>query len=454
MPGRWARLSATPLRAPSPAPRIGQHGAEVLAEPRRLPAPAAAEGNTAPFEGLRVLDLSWVGVGPMTAGYLANQGATVIKVESSARPDILRLTPPFLDGRPGLNNSHFCANMNASKAGLGVDLARPEGRAVVWRIIEEWADVVLESFTPRTLRGWGMDWAAVSARRPDIVMLSTCMQGQTGPRADYRGFGNLMGALSGFYSITGWPDRPPVTVYGAYTDFICQRFATTAITAAIDHRRRTGAGQYIDLAQLEAALQFLGPEFLDLDRNGHVATRAGNRDPERCPHVVLPCRPDADGREGWLALACEDDGQWAALVDALGRPAWATDPALVTVAGRKAAEDRIEAELAAWSAGWDAVELFERLQPAIPCGPVLAPARLHTDPQVRHRSYFVPLRHSVMGEVPYDGVAAVLSATPARLTRAAPCLGEDTFTVLTELIGMDPDEVAQLLADGVVEITG
>ncbi|MEZ5260970.1 MAG: CoA transferase [Acidimicrobiales bacterium] len=119
----------------------------------------------------------------------------------------------------------------------------------------------------------------------------------------------------------------------------------------------------------------------------------------------------------------------------------------------RAAEDRIEAELAAWSAGWDAVELPERLQPAIPCGPVLAPARLHTDPQVRHGS-IAPLRHSVMGEVPYDGVAAVLSATPARLTRAAPCLGEDTFTVLTELIGMDPDEVAQLLADGVVEITG
>ncbi len=452
-PGAWVKATGTPIVSTGRAPHIGEHDAALAAEPARRPAPHGTERPASPFEGLKVLDLSWVGVGPMTAGYLANYGATVVKVESSKRPDILRLTPPFRDGVPGLNTSHFCANMNASKVGLGLDLSRPEGRALVLRLAE-WADVVLESFTPKTLRGWGLDYEALAAVNPSIVMLSTCMQGQTGPRANYRGFGNLMGALSGFYHITGWPDRDPAMVYGAYTDFICQRYCTTALVAALDHRRRTGEGQYLDLAQFEAALQFLGPELLDQDVTGRVAERHGNRDPWCAPHGVFPCQPDAAGREGWLAIACETDAQWEALRAAMGSPAWAADPALATLAGRKAAEDRLEAELAAWTAGFDAHELFERLQPAVPCGPVLPVPGLHADPQIAARGYFVPLTHTVIGEVPYDGLAATMSATPGRPTKAAPCLGEDSFTVLTEILGMDPDEVAILIAEEVVEITG
>jgi benzylsuccinate CoA-transferase BbsF subunit len=386
----------------------------------------------------------------MTAGYLANYGATVVKVESSRSPDILRLTPPFRDGTPGLNNSHFCANMNASKLGVGLDMSRPEGQEIVLRLVE-WADVVFESFTPKTLRGWGLDYEHLRARNPGIVMLSTCMQGQTGPRANYRGFGNLMGALSGYYQVTGWPDRGPTAVYGAYTDFICQRFCTTAVVAAIDHRHRTGEGQHIDVAQFEAALQFLGPELLDFELTGRVATRAGNRDPWRSPHGVFPCRPRPDGNEGWIAIACETDAQWAALCRTAGIP---EDPAFADLAGRKADEDRLEALVAAWIAGHDADELFELLQPEVPCGPVLPVPALHDDPQVRHRGYWWPLVHTVIGEVPYDGLAATMSRTPGRLTKAGPCLGEDSYTVLTELAGLDPDTVARLLADEVVEITG
>ncbi len=476
--GAWVRMGATPLRAPSAAPAVGQHQDPVLAEPARSPVgtqvgphrgpassadPADPANPTAPadpavraraYDGLRVLDLSWIGVGPMAASYLANHGATVIKVESSIRPDVLRLTPPFRDSRPGLNNGHFCANMNAGKLGLGVDLTHPEGREVIWRIIEGWADVVLESFTPRTLAGWGLDWPAIAARRPDIVMLSTCMQGQTGPRRNYRGFGNLMGGLSGFYHLTGPADGDPVMIYGAYTDFICQRFSALALAAAIDHRDRTGQGQHLDLAQLEAALQFQGPELLDYECNGQVAKRHGNRDQERSPHLVMACRAHADGSESWLALACEDDAQWQALVRALGSPAWATAADLVTVAGRKAREEPIETELRAWAAERDAGELFAVLQPHVSCGPVLSPHQLHEDPQIRHRGYFVPLEHQVMGTVPYDGVAAELSLTPAGPTSAGPCVGQHTFEVLTDLIGMDPDEVARLLAEEVLEITG
>ena len=149
--------------------------------------------------------------------------------------------------------------------------------------------MILESFTPKALAGWGMDYEHIRRRNPSVVMLSTCMQGQTGPRRLYRGFGNLMAGLAGFYELTGWPDRTPAMIYGAYTDFVSQRFAATALLAALDHRRRTGEGQHIDLSQLEASLQFLGPELLAYELDGRVATRAGNRDRDLVPNGVFPC---------------------------------------------------------------------------------------------------------------------------------------------------------------------
>ncbi len=453
--GPWARLSGTPLCPTAAAPTTGEHTDQVLAQAPRHPAPPGADAGTQPvglpFEGLKVLDMSWVGVGPMTASYLAAYGATVIRVESSTRPDVLRLGPPFRDGKPGIDNSHFYGDFNAGKLGLGLDLNRPEGREVVWRMIG-WADVVLESFTPKAMRGWGLDHAAVAARHPSVVMLSTCMQGQTGPRADYRGFGTLMASLAGFYEVTGWPDRDPSLVYGAYTDFVAQRFTTTALLAALDHRRRTGQGQHIDVAQFEAALQFLGPELLAYEVDGRLAARHGNRDADRCPHGVFGCRPEAGRPEGWVAIACEDDDQWAALVEALGSPSWATDPGLAHLEGRRAAEDRIEAELTAWTAPQTPSQVTARLQPRVAVAPVQGVPELHEDPQLAHRGYWVPLDHPSYGRTPYSGLQALLSCTPGRLTGPAPRLGEHTWQVLTTIAGYGDDEVAALLADGVVEL--
>ena len=256
--------------------------------------------------------------------------------------------------------------MNADKRGVGIDLTQPRGRELAWRLLE-WADVVLESFTPRALEGWGMAYADIARRNPGVIMLSTCMQGQTGPRRTYRGFGNLMGSLAGFYHVTGWPDRPPAMVYGAYTDFVSQRFCASALVAAIDHRRRTGEGQHIDVAQYEAALQFLGPEILRYDTSGEVVGRHGNRDPDRAPHGAYACRSDREGQEGWVVVACDDDAQWQALRSAVGLP---DEPAWRTVAGRKADEDRLDALVGAWTAERSAAEVVAALQPLVACGPV------------------------------------------------------------------------------------
>jgi crotonobetainyl-CoA:carnitine CoA-transferase CaiB-like acyl-CoA transferase len=462
--GRWARLSATPLRDTGRAPTVGEHDDDLAAEPTPRPADrrstAGSAGDRAgsatgadddqPFSGLKVFDMSWVGVGPMTAGYLAAYGATVVKVESSSRPDVLRLTPPFRDGQPGLNRSHFFGDMNADKLSVGIDLRRPEGRELAWRLLE-WADVVLESFTPRALAGWGMAYDDIRRRNPGVVMLSTCMQGQTGPRRTYRGFGNLMASLAGYYHVTGWPDRAPAMVYGAYTDFISQRFCASALIAALDHRRRSGEGQHIDVSQYEAALQFLAPEILRYHVRGEVVGRDGNRDPDRAPHGAYPCRPARPGQEGWVAVACEDDGQWEALRSAIGLP---DEPGWRSLAGRKADEDRLDALVTAWTADRSAAEVVDALQPRVACGPVASVPDLHDDPQVAHRGYWLPLEHPVYGTVPYSGMQAALSRTPGGYTRPAPCLGEHSFEVLADLLGLDPDEVARLLADEVVEITG
>ncbi len=403
------------------------------------------------FEGLKVWDMSWVGVGPLTARYLADHGATVVRLDTTKRPDVLRVAPPFRDGVPGINNSHFYGDYNASKLGIGIDLENPLGKEVALRLVD-WCDVLLESFTPKTMAAWGMSYAELSQRNPSMVMLSTCMQGQTGPRREYRGFGNLMAALGGFYEIVGYEDSDPVPVYGAYTDFICQRFTTTALIAALDHRRRTGQGQHIDVSQYEAALHFLGPELLDYELNGVVATRHGNRSPSACPHGVYPTRP-VRGHEGWIAIACETDAHWHALRRAMRDPEWAADERFATFLGRKANEDEIDGHLAGWTAGFEQAELFYRLQPEVPAGMVHDQTGLHEDPQIAYRGYFVPLEHTVMGTVPYDGLQAKLSKTPGRLTKAAPCVGEDTYAVLQDILGMDADEIADLIATEAVEIT-
>ncbi|HJQ83558.1 MAG TPA: CoA transferase, partial [Candidatus Binatia bacterium] len=274
-----------------------------------------------PLADLKILDFSWVGVGPITVKYLADHGATVVRVESRARLDVVRLGPPWHDARPGIERSQFYASYNTSKLGLALDLRRPEARDIARRLAA-WADLVVESFTPRVMRGWGLAYEDLRTVNPRLVMLSTCLQGQTGPHAEYPGFGQLMAALSGFYEVTGWPDRDPAPPYGAYSDFIVPRLAATVLLAAIDHQRRTGEGQHIDVSQFEAALHFLAPALLAWELDGTVAGRTGNRADHAAPHGVYPCAGD----DRWIAISVRGDAEWRAYGEVLGRPAWHDEP--------------------------------------------------------------------------------------------------------------------------------
>ena len=354
--GAFAGLSATPLAAPRSAPRLGEGGPEAVREWSAPRAPTVPRAHR-PLRGLRVIDFAWVVTGPITGRLLAEFGADVIRVESARRLDPGRTLQPWAEGKAGLNRSQMFANANAGKRSVTLDLARPEACDLARRLVAG-ADVVIESFTPGTMGRWGLDYASVRALNPGIIYLSTCQQGQTGPHASYRGYGSLAAALAGFYTVTGWPDREPSIVYGAYTDFIAHHFASAAVLAALDHRARTGEGQHIDISQRETGLHFLAPEILEYTVNGRVAGRRGNAVDHAAPHNAYPCAGD----DRWCVIACQTDAEWRALTGLMGDPDWSRDQRYGSLAGRKRHEAELDRHIAAWTSAQDAHALMQQLQ--------------------------------------------------------------------------------------------
>ena len=400
---------------------------------------------TLPLADLKVLDFSWAGVGPITVKYLADHGATVLRVESHARYDVVRLGPPWHDGKPGIERSQFYASYNTSKLGIALDLSKPEARAIARRLAA-WADVVVESYTPRVMRAFGLAYEDLRAVNPHLVMLSTCLQGQTGPYAEFPGFGQLAAALSGFYEIAGWADRAPAPPYGAYTDYVVPRLAATALLAAVDHQRRTGEGQHLDVSQVEAALHFLAPALLDHELTGRVATRAGNRSDHAAPHGAYPCAGD----DRWIALSVRGEAEWRALCAVLAQPAWLADARFSTHAARVAHTEALDALVAAATRSLDASELVGRLQAAgIAAGVVESALDLHADPVLAGWGFFQWLEHPARPPAPYEGHALRLEATPGKLRWAAPALGEHTALVLREVLGMTEEEIVRLIDERV-----
>jgi crotonobetainyl-CoA:carnitine CoA-transferase CaiB-like acyl-CoA transferase len=399
------------------------------------------------FEGIHVLDFTWYGVGPVTTKYLADNGADVIRIESAARPDGLRLAPPWKDGKPGIDNSQFFASYNTSKMGITLDMSKPKAREVFLRMLP-WADVVSESFTPKTLRNWGLDYAKLSAIKPELIMLSTCMQGQTGPHCNYPGFGNLMAALSGFYYIAGYSETELCPPYGAYTDFIAPRFSACALMAALDYKRRTGKGQYIDMAQYEAALHNLAPAMVDYFATGRVLGPQANRSERYAPHGAYRCA-DEDGHERWLAIAVASDAEWKAMLDVLGNPS--------SEMRRLSTIDRFENRAALDEFIGSSVrkrgveELTAALQAAgVGAYPVQSCMDLHRDENLEAFGFWNWLEHEHMGASPYEGLQHRMSRTPGELRSAAPTLGQHNQKVFGEIFKMSAAEIEQLKQDKVI----
>ncbi|MGE0730069.1 MAG: CoA transferase [Acidimicrobiia bacterium] len=439
VPGPFAKASRTPLRRLGAPPAPGSTTVEELASERPAPpttspaAPTIPSGTAPtrrPLEGVKVLDLTWAIAGPMCTRVLADWGATIVRVESERRPDIIRNAGPFLAGTPGgIEDTAQWHNPNAGKLSVTLNLSTPEGRDVI-RDLVRWADVVVESFTPKAMRNWDLGYEQLAELNPSIIMLSTCLMGQTGPDRDFAGFGNLAGAVAGFYDLTGWADRPPAGPFLAYTDYTSPRLSLSVLLAALEHRRRTGEGQYLDFSQAEAALHFLSPALLAYSRDGVVLTRRGNDDDVLSPHGVYPCA----GENRWIAIACDHTGR-----DVLA--------GMVGV-GPAALDDDT---LAAWTAPQPAEQLQQRLVAAgIAAHQVQNAEECAADPQLAHRQHFRNVAHPLHGSTWVEGPHFLLSRSPGGPAWAGPTMGQHNEEVLNGILGYDADRVADLvIADAI-----
>ena len=396
------------------------------------------------LEGLKIVEFGGYAAGPHIGKMLANFGAVVVHVESIARPDGFRLQyPPYKDGKPGINGSGCFAFYNDSKFGVTVDVKNSEGLRLAKRLIG-WSDIVIENMRPGVMGRLGLGYEALQRSNPDLIMLSTCNMGQTGPRADTPGFGSQLTALAGLCGLTGERDGPPMLLYGPYIDFIASTLGTAAVLAALEKRSRTGRGSYLDVSQYECGLMFLAGPLLEYHESGTVAERAGNDDPQAAPHGAWPCRGG-----GWLALSCWSDAEFARLCGAMGKPALAADPRLATLAGRQSLKEVVDEAISGWSRQLDAKQAAEILQRAgVHAHPVNDMADLFTDAQLASRRQWRRRLHPVLGNQAYCMPAFDLPEMPGEVTLAAPVLGADNDKVFREFLGLTESEYAQAQAAG------
>ncbi|MDH4145897.1 MAG: CoA transferase [Acidimicrobiia bacterium] len=458
LPGRFVVAGGAALAALGPPPRLGEHDLAVdeLWPSRPLGALAAEvgagelgrggvgageRGRAGALDGLKVLDLAWSVAGPSVGRLLADFGATVVRVEHRRRPDVARTSAPYhpASGAFPTEGTILFADVNAGKLGIELDLATDEGRRVCVDLAR-WADVAVESFSAGALARMGLGYDVLAAVNPALVLLSSCLPGQTGSLT-MPGLGNLTTAHFGFTITTGWPDRVPSGPFGAYTDIVSPRFGLAAILAALEHRRRTGLGQHLDLSQAESSLHLQAVPLLDAEINGRAMAARGNRDDRMAPHGVYR----AAGEDGWVAIACRHDADWAALASTLDRP----ELAGLRVDERRARHDELDALVGEWTRSRGAAEAESALQSrGIPSHQVQGSAECLADPQLAYRRHYREVDHPLLGPVTVQGPRFELSRTPGDTAVPGPLLGEHRDRVLIEVLGYDPATVAELAASG------
>lgn len=394
------------------------------------------------FEGVKVLDFTWVGVGPLTMKYLADHGATVVRVESMKRPDTVRIAPPYKDKIAGVDRSGYYAFLNSNKYSIALDLRNPE-RIDMAKRLASWADIVAESFEAGTMEQLGLGYEDLRKVKSDVIMYRACNQGQTGPHAKFPGYGTQLVGLAGFTYLTGWPDRAPVQPFGAYTDIAAFPFGGSALIAALIHHRKTGEGQCIDLSQFEAGVQFLSPLLLDYMVNERMAEREGNLCPYAAPHGIYRCK----GKDRWCAITVFTDEEWAVFCQVIDTPEWTRTLKFTTLLKRKESEDELNKLVEEWTSNFTAEEVMTLMQDAgIAAGVVKTAEEVRNDPQLNERGLFWILNHREIGPYAHVGQPFKLSKTPAQPRMAAPCLGEHTEYICKEILNMSDEEFIELLS--------
>jgi benzylsuccinate CoA-transferase BbsF subunit len=402
-------------------------------------------------------------VGALATRLLADFGAEVIRIEDRHRLDMPRRLPLYKGGRirsygeedakPDPNKGGMFNNCNRNKLGITVNMRDPEGRALVERLITE-SSVVTENFAPGVMERWGLTEERVRALRHDVIYARMSGFGHSGPYADYRSYGPVVQAACGMSHISGLPGREPSGWGLSYMDNQAAYYNSCALMMAILQRNVSGVGTDIDVSAVEAGVELLGPVLLDVQVNSRSTRRpdypTGNRldHPRAAPHGVYPTNAD----DRWVAIAALDDDEWSALVKAMGTPPWAASERFASAEGRITNQDELDREIAAWTRGRDRHQIMHELQAlGVRAGAVQNAEDVNEhDPQMAHRNVFFELDHPVIGEARFEGVPFAATQFTPDHWRSAPLLGEDNEYVFGTILGLSPDEIADLTERGVI----
>jgi crotonobetainyl-CoA:carnitine CoA-transferase CaiB-like acyl-CoA transferase len=433
--GAWRFSDVQPC--PGAAPLLGQHDDELLNLflPGRDGPPSSPPGDRrprrGPLEGLRVLDFTWAVAGPTATMVLACFGAEVIKVETSLRLDVLR------------RSGYIGATTNRQKKAITLDLRHPKAVAFAKRLVGM-SDVVAESFRPGVMDDLGLGYDALRTVKPDIVMLSSSMAGQTGPLAHFAGYAPMFVALSGLGDMTGYPDGPPTQIRVG-GDIIVGVHAAFALVAAILHHQVTGDGCHIDLSAIESQASLIGDSLLDYTANGNVQRRRGNHEPDLAPHNCYRCAGD----DQWVSIVVETDDEWQALVKVMGEPTWARSDGFADGRSRRENHHELDRHIEAWTRTRRPAEVMTQLQSVgVAALPSYRGSELFADPHVMFRD-MVKEVPSGDGSMPVVRLGGRFSVTPMQLDRAGPAMGEHNDEVFRGLLGLSDDEIDALTAEGV-----
>jgi len=374
------------------------------------------------LHNIRVLDFTWVLAGPYATRLLADFGAEVIKVQpllSAERDD------EFSRG--------YDATWNRSKLGITLNLNKPEGIGLAKRLIGV-CDVVAENFAPRVMANWGLDYHNIKKIRPDIIMVSLSLMGHSGPFKDYAGFGPAAHAFSGMTCLTALPGGPPLGPGFSFADHTAGLYASLAVLGALEERRKTSRGQFIDISEVAAMKGLLGG----------AQGPSGNRSHEAAPHGVYPCR----GKDRWCAIAVSTEAEWQGLKQALGDPLWAGDIKFASPSGRVQNSGELDALISQWTRRHTAADVMETLQAkGVSAGMVQDAAGLVSDSQLKARGFFID-RPDIGKFV--DASPIRLSESPAAYDLPAPPPGRDNACVYGGLLGLSKREMAALKKKGVI----
>ena len=401
-------------------------------------------GKPLPLQGYRVINFGWVFAGPYLSSMLGDLGAEVIKVETRSRVDSMRLSPDNLDRDPDRDPWFHSGVRN--QLSITIDMAKPQAIPVLKNLIRI-SDVVVENFSPRVMKAHGLDYESLVEVKPNIVMISLPAAGQYGPLRDAQTYGPSLTGLAGVDSMVGYYGERVLGLQQAYADINSSLHGAFSVLAALYYRKRTGKGQHIDMAQMEAVISIAGEAVLEYTMNGRVLGTLGNRHPTICPHNNYRCK----GEDKWVSIAVKTDEEWKAFCQAIGNPPWTEDQRFADRFARLRNQEELDKLISAWTINYDYYEISELLQNVgVAAAPCLDTEGRFFDPHLQARQTYMEVEHPATGVDWVANSAWRLSENPTEIHHRSPLFGEHNSYVFKELLGMTDSEIAQLETDKVI----